>query len=108
MSHKNKMFCKLFSIFFTLSVSLTVIPCGLINIHGLFGELKSTIVTEDGQTGKEELASIAKQRLCVSGENIYNIWFVLSVIVTYLIFDLYRLKLPQEKTIVTLKVRMDD
>lgn len=108
MNHINKFVYRLFITLFTLSVSVTIIPCSLINVHGLFGEIKSAIVTEDSRTGKEELSTIAKKRHYSSGENVYNIWFVLSVTVTYLIFISYRLRLPREKTIVTLKVRMDN
>lgn len=108
MNFKNRIFCKLFITFFALSVSAAVLPCGLINVHGLFGEIKSTIITEDSRTDREQLSSILRKHQCFSGENIYNIWFELSVIITFLIFALYKLRLPKEETIVTLKVRMDN
>lgn len=46
MKDKKQWLIRLFIIRF--SVSVVVLPCGIINIHGLFGEITSSTITDDG------------------------------------------------------------
>ena len=109
MNNRKNIIIKLFIILFSISVSITVIPCGLINTYGLFGEIKSTTVTSDEHSGKEELSVISEHSHSTKkGENIYNIWLEIAITITYMIFTLYIFRLPRGDTIVTLKVRMDN
>ncbi len=98
----------LFIILFTLSISIIAIPCSLVNVYGLFGEVKSIAVMEEEQTKKGEYASVYEKHCSVKRNNIYNIWFEIAVIITCLIYSSYMIRLPREDTIVTLKVRMDN
>lgn len=109
MDKRKNWIVQLFLVLFTLSISVTVIPCGIVNIHGLFGEIKSSVITEDKdqmveQTTSRQSLNIQK----VKGTNIFNIWFELLPLLICLCLIAYMLKLPREDTIVTLKVRMDN
>jgi hypothetical protein len=105
---KKRYFIHLFILLFTCSVSVAVLPSGIINTLGLFGEVKCSTITQGG--GKEKVTVghtfVNKQR--VKGERIYNIWYELRVYILCLVWELYMLQLPKEDTIVTLKVRMDN
>lgn len=109
---KNKSGCcgsiPLFFLLFTISVSFTIIPCGIVNSYGLFGEVVHSVMTEDkGQeiTDIESKNYIKKQK--VKGVNIINIWFEILIAMVCMIFWEYIIRLPRGDTIVTLKVRMD-
>lgn len=45
--NKQKLVVRLFIFLFSVSISVTVLPCGIINTHGLFGEITSSVVTDD-------------------------------------------------------------
>lgn len=99
---------RLFLVFFTLSVSVTVIPCGVINAYGLFGETTVSFIGEDkDKTIINETAKTINKNQKIKGINILNIWFELFVIVICSRFIGYLIKLSRGDTIVTLKVRMD-
>lgn len=104
----KKLLVRIMITLFCLSVSMTVLPCGLISVHGLFGEVTSAVVTEHDRPGKEQLVSIAEKASVVKGANIYNVWFVMAAMIIFLICISYMLKLPRGDTIVTLRVRMND
>lgn len=100
---------RLFLALFTVSVSVAIIPCGIINAYGLFGEIKAVSVTEDkDQIVANVKAYCYKETQKIKGINIFNIWFELLVSIICICFTAYMIKLPREDTIVTLKVRMDN
>lgn len=109
MNKRKDWIIRLFLALFTLSVSVTVIPCGIVNARGLFGEITSSIVQEDEariveNTGSRQLQKATKAR----GSNIFNIWFELMIAVICISFVAYMIRLPRGDTIITLKVRMDN
>lgn len=108
MNSKSRFILRLFIMLFTLSISTTVIPSEVINIYGLFGEVKSS--TNTGENGKntEEIRSTFEKDSFTKGINIYNMWFGIAVIIIFLIFTSYVFRLPKRDTVVTLKVRMND
>lgn len=108
MNYKSKLLFRLAIVLFTVSISTAVIPGGLINTYGLFGEVKSSTVTNQNRKNTEEIASNFEKSNTVKGINIYNIWFWLVTIIIFLIFTSYMIRLPRSETIVTLKVRMDN
>lgn len=104
----KKIFTKLFILLFGLSISIAVIPCGLVNSYGLFGEVNSSVVTQTKQAGTEEVSVLSEKHSSIRGECIYNIWLEIAVIIICFILISYMLRLPRGETIVTLKVRMDN
>jgi hypothetical protein len=108
MKKKKQWLIRLLILLFMVSVSTTVIPCGIINTIGLFGEVKSSTVTEDKETGKANVRQIFVKKQQTKGKNIYNIWYEVWVCIICMILIFYMLRLPRGDTIVTLMVRMDD
>lgn len=108
MNHKSQVFLHWYIFLFTLSLSVTVIPCSSIYALGLFGEVKSSTVTEDNcyLEESENQAYIIPHKY--KGTNIINSWYELWCIIVYMIFIMYKDKLPRGDTIVTLKVRMNN
>lgn len=104
----KKLLARIMIALFGISVSVTVLPCGLVNVHGLFGEVASTTITEDARPGREELSSILVKASVIKGANIYNVWFAMAAMIIFLICISYMLKLPRGDTIVTLRVRMNN
>ena len=109
---KNKSGCcgsiPLFFLLFTISVSFTIIPCGIINSYGLFGEVVHSVMSEDkGQEIADIESKHQVKRRKVKGVNIINIWFEVLIAMICIIFFEYIIRLPRGDTIVTLKVRMD-
>lgn len=106
---KKNLLLRLFIVLFTISVSTAIMPCGIVNIHGLFGELKSSVVTEESRALTEEIEkqTIAKENRN-KGINIFNSGMYIVIIILCLIFLLYTKSLPPENTIVTIKVRMNN
>ena len=56
---KYQVLLRLLIFLFTFSISVTVIPCGIINTHGLFGEVRSSMVTEDQDAEKTKESRIS-------------------------------------------------
>lgn len=107
--NKKQWIIRLLFAFFTLSVSVTVIPCGVINSYGLFGETTGSFITEDKEQAiVNENAKTINKNQKIKGINIFNIWFEFFVLVICIRFIEYLIKLPRGDTIVTLKVRMDN
>ena len=107
---KRKRISKIFYIWlFTVSMSVAIIPCYVINTYGLFGEVKSVTISEDKseQTSKIESKGIVRAQH-IRGINIYNSWFEVLMIILYVSFMIYIKHLPRRETIVTLKVRLDN
>ena len=108
MNHKSPVFLRWFILLFTVSVSVTVIPCSSINTLGLFGEVKSSTVKENNCFREESKKQVYANPYKYKGTNIINIWYELWCIIVYMIFILYTNKLPRGDTIITLKVRMNN
>lgn len=108
MVKKHYFFMRLFILLFTVSVSVTVIPGSGLYTLGLFGEVKSSTVTEDNSIREELGKQVYTNQRTPKGINIFNIWFELWCCIVYMIFIMYQEKLPRGHTIVTLKVRMDN
>ena len=108
MNKRHRFLMRLFILLFTVSVSVTVIPCNSINVIGLFGEIKSSSVINDNKIH----GAIEKQVYIKShknkGINIISIWFELWYSIVCIIFIMYLSRLPRGDTIITLKVRMDN
>ena len=108
MEKKKRLLLRLFILLFSVSVSATVLPSGIVNVYGLFGEITSSAATEDRDSeiaDERQLYEPAKQ---VKGINVYNIWFEVWICIICMIFITYMVRLPRGDTIVSLKVRMDD
>jgi hypothetical protein len=101
-------FVRLLILLFAVSVSTAVIPCGIINTQGLFGEVKSSAVTEDKGAEKADVRQDYVRRQQIKGENVYNIWYEVWICIICMIFIFYMIRLPRGDTIVALKVRMDN
>lgn len=95
MNHKSKLLFRLAIVLFTVSISTAVIPSGLINAYGLFGEVKSSTVTEQNRKNTEEITSTFEKSNTVKGINIYNVWFWLVTIIIFLIFTSYMIRLAE-------------
>lgn len=108
MNHKSQTFLHWYIFLFTVFVSVTVIPRSSIYALGLFGEVKSSTVTEDNNFLEESEKRVYENPHKYKGINIFNIWYELWCIIVYMIFIMYKDKLPRGDTIVTLKVRMDN
>jgi hypothetical protein len=108
MKNKKQWLIRLLILLFTVSVSTAVIPCGIINTIGLFGEVKSSTVTEDKETEKANIRQIFIKKQQTKGQNIYNIWHEVWVCIICMTLIFYMFRLPRGDTIVTLKIRMDD
>lgn len=109
MDKKKYWIIRLFFVLFSMSVSIAILPCGIINVHGLFGEVVTSTVVED--KGKEivNIKSIDHEKVqTVKGVNILNVWFEIMIAVVCISFCANLAKLPRGDTIVTLKVRMDN
>lgn len=98
---------RLFIFLFSASVSVAVIPCGITDTYGMFGEITSSIIMDDGDLSFQE-SHVYENRNQNKGINIYNIWFEILIGIICMIFVKYMFRLPREDTIVTYKVRMDN
>lgn len=108
MSKGRQLFLRLFVLSFAVSVSITVIPCSIINIHGLFGEVKASTVVKDSESFEILEEQVYREYYKYKGMNSINVWYELWISIACMIFILYMSRLPRVNTIVTLKVRMDD
>ncbi len=108
MNKKQRFLLRLFILHFTVSVSVTVIPCNSTNIIGLFGEIKSSTVTENNQFHEALEKQIYMKSRKNKGINIINIWYELWCSIVCMIFIKYLSRLPRGDTIITLKVRMNN
>ena len=91
MKEKKQWLIRLFIILFSVSVSVAVLPCGIINTHGLFGEITSSTITNDDNSSFQE-SRVFEVLICV----------------ICMIYIQYMFRLPREDTIITFKVRMDN
>ena len=108
MNSKNKFLFRLFLVLFTVSISAAAIPGEIINVYGLFGEVKASTVTWENKTETEEIAPAFEKSDAVRSTAIYNRWREIAIRIIVLIFCSYAARLPKRHTIVTLKVRMNN
>jgi hypothetical protein len=106
---KRKLITLLYMWLFTVSITTTVIPCSVINIFGLLGEVKAATVSENrfSVTSLIKAKFLAVKRY-IRGSNKYNYWYILLMIILYIRFTSYVFRLPRSNTIVSLKVRLDN
>ena len=107
MKRENHWMMRLFILLFSISVSVAIVPCGVVNIYGALGEVYSSVTIEaekETELVKGEVSTARREK----GINVYNVWLILCVIVLYIAFIEYAIRLPRGDTIVTLKVRMDN
>lgn len=100
---------RLFFVLFTISVSVTIFPCGIVLVRGLFGEITTFVITKD----EDQEIGIVKSRCHekirqTKGINNINNWFEIWMAVVYICLLANLIRLPRGDTIVTLKVRMDN
>ncbi len=108
MDRKNRIL-QLFFVLFTMSVSAAILPCGIINVYGLFGEVTAHVIVEDKEQEIIHIKDTGHKKVqAAKGINIFNLWFELLITVVCISFCANLIKLPRGDTIVTLKVRMDD
>lgn len=105
MINKKHWLIRLFIIFFSISVSVAIVPCGIVNVYGSLGEIYSTTIEVENEVEQIKAKSFKIQK--EKGINIFNVWFILYVFVLYISFIEYMIQLPRGDTIITLKVRMD-
>lgn len=106
---KKYWFMRLLFVLFTLSVSVTVIPCGVVNVQGLFGEITSSVIVEEQDWVRDDISFKYSEKVKkVKGINVINSWFELLVSVMCICAVAYMIRLPRGDTIVLLKIRMDD
>ena len=109
MIEKRHWLVRLFILLFSVSVSVSVLPSNIINVHGLFGEVNTSVVTEDTEQATEEISVRRTQKAKqTKGINIFNSWFELAERIVCICFGVYCIRLPRGDTIITLKVRMDN
>ena len=97
---------RLFIVLFTVSISIAIIPSGILFLQGLFGEVKIA-VAEDRETAQEQHD---KQQNIKLEETIrvFNIWLLIIIEILVLRFIIHSLKAPPHQTLVSIRVRMDD
>lgn len=109
MGGKKYWLIRLFFVLFTVSVSVAVLPCGNLNVHGLFGEVVTSTVMGDEEQELVSAKSLNHEKNRNSKSvNIFNRCFELLTAVACIIFYARLNKLSRGETIVALKVRMDD
>lgn len=93
MDKKRHWAIRLFLVFFTISVSVAVIPCGIINVHGLFGEIVASTAAEDKEQETVHMKSINYGKIqAVKGVNIFNSWFEVLMAVVCIRFCINLIK----------------
>ena len=71
MKDKKLWLIRLFIILFSISISVAILPCGIINAHGLFGELTSQAVADDEDSSSYQESRVFENRKHIKGTNIY-------------------------------------
>lgn len=106
--NKQKLVVRLFIFLFSVSISVTVLPCGIINTHGLFGKITSSVITDDKDSSTNQEYNLFETKKQIKEINIYNIWFKIWTFIILVKYAQYLFRLPREDTIVSLKVRMNN
>ena len=108
MSRKENFLLRLFLIFFTVSVSAAVIPCGIVTAYGLFGEAGTSVVTDEGSVDAEEVSPVVKSVRAARQARLYPVWLVADVLILCRIHPARGMRLSGRDTLVALKVRIND
>ncbi|MCI6812884.1 MAG: hypothetical protein SOX11_03405 [Lachnospiraceae bacterium] len=91
MKEKKQWLLRLFIILFSASVSVAVLPCGIINTHGLFGEIISSTIANDDDNSSFQESRVFENRKQIKGINIY---FEVLICVIYMIYIQCMFRLP--------------
>lgn len=101
---------------FTVSVSTASLAMLSVPVYGLFGEVASGAVQEEGRFcrrsagSRTEISGFRQSRIEKVKRSfgiIYNSWFLIAAAIIVLVFMDYGIRLPRSATIVSLQVRMD-
>lgn len=87
---------------------VTVISGSGITVLRWFGQMKSFAVSKENNSIKVSKKQTYTESHKRKEINIINIWCERGGSIVYMIFMMYRDKLPKEDTIVTLKIPMDN
>jgi len=108
MEKRGQRFFRLIVLLFTLTVSVPLFPCEMVNTYGVFGEVQTSIVVNSFREEVSEIASKHTEHVRVKGTNIFNIWLLVSAGIVCIVFEMCIYRLPRDDTIVAKKVRMDN
>ena len=97
---------RLFIVLFTVSISVAIIPSGILFLQGLFGEVKIAVVEE--RAIAQEQYNIRQNIESIQTTRIFNIALLIIIAVLVLRFIIHSLKAPPHQTLVSICVRMDD
>jgi hypothetical protein len=97
---------RLFIVFFTVSISATIIPSGIVISQGLFGEVKCVVV-EKSEIEKEQHNLQLKHKVKATVQA-FNIWLLIIIAILVLSFKIHSEKAPPHQTLVSTRVRMDN
>ena len=73
MKEKKQWLIRLFIILFSVSVSVAVLPCGIINTYGLFGEITSWTITHDEDNSSFQESRVFENRKQIKRINISSL-----------------------------------
>lgn len=109
MNRKKQLVVKTMILLFTVSVSVAAVPGTGIHSYGLFGEIKTISINDNN---KEVVISAIPHSIKSANKvislNVFNIWFEIVIAIILLKYTMFWVKLPCFKTIVSMKVRMND
>lgn len=108
-SGMKRCFLKILILIFSVSVSMTVVPCQVVYAHGLFGEITASSISEtETESGIRFFSKADHEAVCAKGRNVFQIYFLLIALIVFSIRSDHARKLPAKETIVSLKIRMDN
>lgn len=99
---------------FTINVSISVLPGGIVQSYGLFGELLSVSVAENQESGIRAKAvkgkSDKRYKTIINKEQqrVQYVWPLLAIIILSILYLQYWLTFSNYETPVVLKVRMNN
>lgn len=105
---------RLFIAAFTLSVCVSAISYGTINIYGLFGEIKAETVTSEAEMSirvTSHESKIIAERHSSKIKQVCNIdlaLLLLIIIICFIKYKTYSVSLPEVWSLISLKVRLDN
>lgn len=97
---------RLFIIFFTVSISATIIPSGIVISQGLFGEVKCVVV--DKTELEKEQHNLQLKHKVKAIVQAFNILLLIIIAILVLSFQIHSEKAPPHQTLVSTRVRMDN
>lgn len=102
----KRLLMRLFIVFFTVSISATIIPSGIVISQGLFGEVKCVVVTKS-EIEKEQYNLQLKHKVKAIVQA-FNMWLLIIITILVLSFKIHSEKAPPHQTLVSIRVRMDN